>query len=106
MNSSNNVSISGTQVKLNIHIEPLGSLSMADYDFECKFFIFPKKFVLITKNDMIKVDNNNYLAMVDTTGLGTGQMHLTLTAFIPDTDFESVRREVVCVNTGINVVNC
>ena len=49
MSKQNKNSISGSQVKLNIHIDPLGDLHMADYDFECKFYIFPKRFVIVTK---------------------------------------------------------
>ena len=90
-----------------MHIDPLGTLHMSDYDFECKFYIFPKKAVIINKNDMVKVDNDNYLAIVDTTGLGVGRLHMTLTAQIPDEDFDNVpRREVACVDTGIDIVNC
>jgi hypothetical protein len=49
MSKQNKNSISGSQIKLNIHIDPLGDLHMEDYDFECKFYIFPKRFITITK---------------------------------------------------------
>lgn len=107
MNKTNrDIAISGTEIKMNIHIDPLGSIHMSDYDFECKFFIFPKKYITVSKNDMIKVDNDNYLAIVDTTGLGIGKLHMTVLAKIPDADFGKIRREVVCVDTGIDVINC
>ena len=99
--------ISGTEIKMNVHIEPLGQLHMSDYNFECKFYIFPKKNVIIHKKDMIKLDNDNYLALVNTEGLGTGKLHLTLTAQIPDADFGNIlRKEIACVDTGINIINC
>ena len=107
MKNNRDVSISGTEIKINVHIDPLGSLHMADYDFECKFYVFPKKSVIISKADMVQVDEDNYLAMVDTTGLGIGPLHLTLTAQIPDKDFDNtLRREVVCIDTGIDIINC
>lgn len=107
MKNNRDVSISGTEIKINIHIDPLGSLHMADYDFECKFYVFPKKSVIILKKDMVKVDEDNYLAIVDTTGLGIGPLHLTLTAQIPDKDFDNtLRREVACIDTGIDIINC
>lgn len=107
MKNNRDVSISGTEIKINVHIDPLGSLRMADYDFECKFYVFPKKSVIISKDNMVKVDEDNYLAIVDTTDLGIGKLHMTLTAHIPDEDFNNeIRREVACVDTGIDIVNC
>lgn len=104
---SNTECVLGTQLKLNIHIEPLGLLHMADYDFECKFFVFQKKNVIITKAEMVKVDDDNYLAIIDTEQIGIGNLHITVTAHIPDDDFEGqLRKEVICVPTNINIVNC
>lgn len=97
----------GTQLKLNIHIDPLGSVHMDDYDFECKFFVFQNKNVTITKEQMVKLDSDNYLVMVDTATLGIGNLHMTLTAYIPDYDFKgTTRKEVVCVPTNIIIVKC
>ena len=105
--TNKNVSISGTELKINVHIDPLGDLHMQDYDFECTFYIFPKKSVKVNKSEMVKVDEDNYLALVDTTGLGVGRLHLTLIAQLPDTDFGgAIRREIACVDTGIDIVNC
>ena len=108
MSKSNNTTvISGTEIKLNIHIDPLGELHMSNYNFECKFYIFPKNFIIVKKEDMVKVDEDNYLAIVDTTSLGVGKLHLTVTAEIPDSDFgDDTRREIACVCTGIEIVNC
>lgn len=104
---NNNECISGTQLKLNIHIDPLGTLHMDDYDFECTFFVFQKKSITITKEEMVKLDSDNYLVMVDTTTLGLGNLHITITANVPDDDFEGrLRKEVICVPTNINIVNC
>lgn len=103
----NNECVLGTQVKLNIHIEPLGNLHMEDYTFECKFYVFPKRFVIINKSEMAKIDADNYVVIVDTTDLGTGPLHMSLTANLPDDDFPEIfRKEIACVDTGINIVNC
>lgn len=102
-----NECISGTQLKLNIHIDPLGDLHMEDYDFECKFYIFPKRFITITKQEMVKIDADNYVVIVDTTDLGIGLLHMSLIAHLPDQDFSDItRKEIACVDTGITVVNC
>ena len=104
---SNTECVLGTQLKLNIHIDPLGVLHASDYDFECKFFVFQKKSVIVTKEEMVKVDDDNYLVIVDTTTLGIGNLHITITANVPDDDFEGrLRKEVICVPTNINIVNC
>lgn len=101
------ISISGTEIKLNIHIDPLGQLHMADYPFECKFYVFPKKSITVSKDDMAKIDDDNYVCLVDTTELGIGRLHMTLTAQIPDSDFNNaMRKEVACVDTGIEIINC
>ena len=107
MSKQNKNIISGSQVKLNIHIDPLGDLHMEDYGFECKFYIFPKRFIIINKSEMVKIDADNYVVLVDTTDLGVGQLHMSLTANLPDSDFtEVVRKEIACVDTGIIVANC
>lgn len=104
---NNNECVLGTQLKLKINIDPLGTLHMDEYDFECKFFVFQKKAVILNKSDMVKLDSDNYLALIDTTPLGIGNLHITLTAYIPDYDFGGdTRKEVVCVPTDINIVNC
>lgn len=107
MSKQNKNSISGSQIKLNVNIDPLGDLHMEDYEFECKFYIFPKKFIIINKSEMVKIDSDNYVVLVDTTDLGVGRLHMMLTAQIPDEDFgNEIRREVACVDTGIDIVNC
>ena len=107
MSKNNNTVVSGTEIKINVHVDPLDKLHMSDYTFECKFFVFQKKSITITKDQMVKLDADNYLALVDTTTLGIGNLHMTLTAQIPDYDFEgTTRKEIVCVPTNINIVNC
>lgn len=102
-----NERVIGTQLKLNIHIDPIDNLHMSEYDFECKFFVFAKKSVTIKKEDMVQVDEDNYVAIVDTLPIGIGRLHLTLTAYIPDSDFpDTPRKEVSCVDTEIEIVNC
>lgn len=104
---SNNECVLGTQLKLNIHIDPLGSIHMSDYDFECEFFVTKKKSVTLTKSEMLQIDDDNFLAMLDTQQLGLGNIHITVTAYIPDTDFVGqTRKEIICVPTNITIVNC
>lgn len=106
-NNKSHTRILGTEIKLNIHIDPINDLHMSEYDFECKFFVFAKKSVTIKKEDMVQVDEDNYIAIIDTLPIGVGRLHLTLTAYIPDNDFpDKPRKEVSCVDTGIEIINC
>ena len=52
-------------------------------------------------------DPDNYVVLVDTTDLGVGQLHMSLTANLPDEHFSEItRKEIACVDTGITIVNC
>ena len=96
----------GTELKLNINIEPIDNTSMDDYDFTVDVYCSPQKSITITKNDAIRIDKNNYIILVDTTQLGTGNIKCKVTAYIPDEDFANdfTRTEVVCINTNIKIV--
>ena len=107
MSNQNKNSISGSHLKLKVHIDPLNELHMQDYDFECKFYIYPKRFITINKSNMVKVDPDNYVVIVDTTDLGIGKLHMQLTAYLPDEDFPTTtRKEIACVDTGVIIENC
>lgn len=95
----------GTELKLNINIEPIDNTSMDDYDFTVDVYCSPQKSITITKKDAIRIDENNYIILVDTTQLGTGNIKCKVTAYIPDPDFKDQERtEVVCINTNIKIV--
>lgn len=103
MNDNNSVFI-GTELKLNLHIEPIGNTTMEDYAFEVDVFTSTKKVATITKDDCIKVDANNYIMLIDTSELGVGEIKCKVTAHIPDAQFEDdFRDEVLGINTGIFV---
>ena len=95
----------GTELKLNIHIEPMDSLTMDDYDFEVEVYCSPKKTIVVKKESTIRIDENNYVVLVDTNIVGAGDLKCKFTAWIPDGDFpDSLRTEVVSVDTGINII--
>ena len=84
----------GTEVKINVHIDPLPSsateenpdkktMRMSDYDFNVKFFTRANKSVTIDKVYMVKQDDDNYIAVVDTSELGAGVLQMIVTAMIP-----------------------
>lgn len=95
----------GSEIKLNVGIEPIGDLTMDDYDFECEFYCFSNKKVNLHKRAMIRRDERNYIAPIDSSALGAGSLKCKVTAYIPDMDFEDgVRTEIVYLDTQINIV--
>lgn len=96
----------GTELKLNINIEPIDHTSMDDYDFKVEVYSSSQNSITVLKRDAIRVDENNYIILVDTLRLGLGNIKCKITAYIPDEDFASdfTRTEVVCINTNIKIV--
>lgn len=95
----------GTELKLNIHIEPIGETTMDDYDFEVEVYCSPKRPIIIPKANAIRIDSDNYVVLVDTNVVGAGDLKCKVTAQVPDWDFpDQLRTEVVCIDTGINII--
>lgn len=98
------MSVLGTQLKINVNVEPIGNIHLADCNFKCTFFINPKKIIEQKKTDLIKVDEDNYIALIDTALLGTGSIRMTIEVDIPDTDFPNgFRKEIDTICTGITI---
>lgn len=96
--------IAGTGIKINVHIDPVSQLYMDDYDFDCKFSTSVNRFVIFNKKDMVRIDEQNYYAPLDTSKLSFGKLYLEVTAYVPDADFESgYRKEKVNIDTGIYI---
>lgn len=94
----------GTELKLNIHIEPIGDITMDDYDFEVEVYCSPKRPIIISKANAIRRDSDSYDILVDTNVVGTGDLKCKITAHIPDADFDDdFRTEIVAIDTGINI---
>ncbi len=92
----------GTIYKLNMHIEGLPS-TMDDVEFSCKFWTF-KESVTIQKNEMIRIDENNYVAVIDSSLIGRGTIHVQTTVLIPDTDCDGgIRIEIYTEKTDIRI---
>ena len=95
----------GTELKLNINIEPIGNVTMDDYDFEVDVYCSVKRVLTIKKSDAIRIDQNNYVILVDTAQTGAGELKCKITAYILDEDFkDAFRTEVVGLNTGITII--
>lgn len=105
MSCNNSQIIIGTELKLNIHIEPMGDITMSNYDFEVDVYCSAKANINIKKQDAIYIDDNNYVVLVDTNDLGVGNVKCKITAYIPDEDFkDGFRTEISGVITDIEIV--
>lgn len=99
-----NNSMVGTQLKINVHFDEIDGYNMDSYDFKCEFYTQKGKSVTVDKSSMTRIDSQNYLAIVDTTVTGYGDVFMRATAYIPDTDCPDGRRvEVSGCSTGITI---
>ena len=100
----NNIFI-GSEFKLNVSIEPISDFTMDDYDFECEFYCYANRKVELKKHELIRSDENNYIATLDSKALGNGTLKVKIIAQIPDADFDDgLRIEVLVINTEINII--
>lgn len=96
----------GTELKMNLHIEPFGQITMKDYGFKVELICgtFKKQSITIEKDEMIPEDDN-YLVCFSTAELGLGRLKCRITAEIPDAHFEGgYRTEVTEIDTGIEII--
>lgn len=92
----------GTEFKINVHVEPIDGLHMSDYDFTCRFYIYTNRNVEISKSEMIRVDDDNYIACIDSNKLGVGTIMMRIIVQIPDADFpDGLRTEIETISTGL-----
>lgn len=93
----------GTVYKLNVSIELPDNLTMDDVDFSCRFYCW-KDSVEVKKDQMIRLDENNYIAVVDSNLIGRGEIINQVTVNIPDNDIEDgFRTEIYTDKTGIKI---
>lgn len=96
--------IIGTEFKVLVEIAPVDDVHMVDMEFTCQFYTKIDAPKTITKEQMIKVSEDSYVALVDTTGMSAGTLRNRMTVDIPDKDFaDGYRREVVDVEAGTKI---
>lgn len=96
-------SVKGTKLKLNISMPPIDGYHLADVDWSVLVFTEQGlKTLTVDKKNAIYIDKDNYVIRVDTSLVGAGIYYTTLTAYIPDTDFEDgIRPEKRTRYTGV-----
>lgn len=102
------MSVLGSEYKINVHAEPLDGIHMDDYDFECKFYASSNKAVTINKKEMIRENEDNYIALITSDialKIGRGMLKMRFTAHLPDSDFpDKLRTEIVEVCTNVTIL--
>lgn len=106
---NSNIVFLGTEIKLNIHIDPIDDLHMSDEEFLfiVEAYCSSKNSIKIFKDEAIKVNNSDddYIVLIDTLKLGTGTLKCKIAVTLPDADFEDGdRTEVTIIDTGINII--
>lgn len=95
----------GTELKLNVHMEPLDGHHLKDLDFHVTVYGSPGMSVHVEKKDTIEIDDDNFVVMLDSQALGSGHYYMRFTTYIPDSDFpDGLRTEVVTVDTGVVII--
>ena len=92
----------GTTYKLNIHIDGLPG-TMDDVEFSCRFWTW-RDSITIQKEEMIRLDADNYLAVIDSKLIGRGTIKVQTTVSVPDGDCPGgLRTEIYTEETGIKI---
>lgn len=85
----------GTQFVINVNMKPMNDVHMEDVEFKAKFYVHQNKVLDIDKLDMVKVDEDNYLAFVDSAKVGIGQIKYRLFVQVPDDNWNNGYRLIV-----------
>lgn len=98
-------SVKGTEFKLIVSMVPIDGHKLADVEWEALIFTESGiKSLTVRKTDAKRVDDDNYTVIVDSTICGAGKYYMTLTAYIPDTDFPNgFRTEKRTAFTGVTI---
>ena len=100
----------GSDLKLNVHIEPIGSFDMDSFDFTVKLVAYSPfektdKSVIIAKDKATRLDNGNYMVWCNTQELGLGHLYAIVTCLVPDAQIGKNRTEIVRVDTNIDITD-
>ena len=94
----------GTEVKLNVNLDPIDGLHMSGYDFAVDFYTFIDNRLAFKKEDMTQIDDDNDSVIVATAKVGCGELKAKITAYIPDSDCkDNYRKEILSVSTDIKI---
>ena len=97
--------IIGSGITLNINIDKIGNLTMDDLSFTVRFFTVGGPYIEMYKDQLKRIDANNYIACIDTTDLKSGKLFMRAYISIPDNNYlDGYRVEIAEVDTNIYLV--
>ena len=100
---NDNIVSLGTELKVNISMEPMDGYTLAATDWWVEFYAKRSK-VKVLKADATKVDDHNFICTVDSKAVGRGELMAHIEVQIPDSDFgDGYRTEALTFSTGINI---
>lgn len=91
----------GSQFKAFANLEPIGTLSMKDYDFEIDVYteMSPRR-LTFTKDKCTAVDDDTYFVVVDSTKLSPGYIKMRVRAKVPDNDVNGFRERLLFLRSA------
>lgn len=94
----------GSKVKVAVWAGLPSDLHLSGVDFFCEFIASMGK-QKVTKDDMVMIDDDNYIAVVDTAKTGSGELYVKIHVKLPDADVPGtgIREEVAITPTGIRI---
>lgn len=101
--------IIGTEIKLNLHIDPIGDTHMTDYQWSATIYTNSVESGITMQrddclNDVVLTGKDNYIIPIDTSNLEPGIIKIKVIAYIPDEDFEDkLRTEIQIVTTNVKL---
>lgn len=99
--TNDNVVYYGSDIKVGIHLD-LGGVAAETVPFEVEFKVGNASLTL-KKEQLIKVDENNYIACIKAPNTEKGALKAYVHAELPDTDFEDNVHNIITLATS-NIV--
>lgn len=84
-----------SEEEVNISLYPIDGYTMDEYDFTCEIFCSSMRKQILSKSDLRRVDENNYVAIVETAKIGAGKVKIRVLARVPNANFDDGFRDVV-----------
>lgn len=91
----------GELAKFSLSIEPVGGLTPADYEYSIRLFVDERRFVEVTKSEVVEEEEGQLVFYADTRKVGVGIVLARIIAEIPDANApDMVRRMEAVVATN------
>lgn len=96
----------GTKTWFNLNLSKVGGFSMAQYDFAIYYYCSADKVIEVPKEKAFRVDDDNYMFLVDTGLTGRGKLRFAVLPMIPDERIDdAIRPEVLDeIDSGFDVM--